>query len=816
MVRNFAFLLGLAIVVVLPVSGQSIKISGSLYDAKNKAALPYSNIVLLNARDSAVAGSMTDENGLFTLSCDKMSELTLEASSLGYRNKRWPVDMSGGRKVDMGKLYLSPDTTVLSEVNVAAQNKVVQKFDRKVYSVDEEQKAASRDIYDLLRALPGVVVDQEDNIRYKGSTPEILVDDMPAEYVYPDIAMIPVDKVEKIELIDASMRSGGDGKGGIINIKLKQATTDGFSGVLSGRTGTPDFENLSYSNGYINLNYKKGDFLIFNNFWLYGNNNMEEALSEGERRAGDVLYDTESETFNHNAYLYMYNSFGTQWEITDKTKLLMAAGMNRYTWDSESESENLLYLDDNIHQHYLKTSNNNNERLSTNAYAFLRHSFDTTLREFTAYLHYSMPDLRSKSASKNAYDYQVLEGSPVDDSSTYRTVSTDKDAGFMTGMYYNHPVSEKSRWNMRYRGRYSPVFSNESKHYMDGEPVKSQYENQEGYTVNQSLSFRFGTKLNKWKLDAGLEQEHKAYHHNYDHYTESLEDTTIRVRKQYYNLLPSATIQFAIDSLQDIKLSYSRSVRVPWAGYLSDFVVKRSPTSWSTGNPDLEPSAYNNVYLGYNYNQALWNMSAELFYSQTNNEVSYMSYPVNEILSIRMPDNIAFQSRLGADLSAYVSFNGKYSLSFSSSIYHSYIDAASLSESLEAQGVPVEEIVKRNYGFSAKLNGSMKIAKSTSGKLYLNYESRDIRFDGYDFPSFSAMASFSQHFFERKLMISLSARNLLTNLTPQGNYNNYAGVESTREVLYSTRYTPVFSLSIKYRFRHGDRNTGRVGQGMDS
>ncbi|MFW5767872.1 MAG: outer membrane beta-barrel protein, partial [Bacteroidota bacterium] len=117
---------------------------------------------------------------------------------------------------------------------------------------------------------------------------------------------------------------------------------------------------------------------------------------------------------------------------------------------------------------------------------------------------------------------------------------------------------------------------------------------------------------------------------------------------------------------------------------------------------------------------------------------------------------------------------------------------------------------------SAKLNGSMKIAKSTSGKLYLNYESRDIRFDGYDFPSFSAMASFSQHFFERKLMISLSARNLLTNLTPQGNYNNYAGVESTREVLYSTRYTPVFSLSIKYRFRHGDRNTGRVGQGMDS
>ncbi|MFO7789625.1 MAG: TonB-dependent receptor [Bacteroidales bacterium] len=814
--RVIFLVLGLCGSIILPGYAQNVKISGSVHDAESKVALPYSSIVLKTPADSAVAGSMTDEKGKFNLSVKKQEDLMLEASSIGYRKMKMPLDLSEGKKIDLEKLYLEPDTTVLNEVNVAAQNEVIQKFDRKIFGINDNKKAAAKDIYDLLRTLPGVVVDEQNNIRYKGSTPGIRVDDMPAQYLYPDIAMIPVDNVEKIELIDASMRSGGDGKGGIINIKLKKATSDGLSGVISGKTGTCELNEINHANGYVNMNYKIGDFLIFNNFWMYGRNNRTENRSEGNKLVGDIIYDTNGESFNRNAYMYMMNYIGTRWKISDKTKLMMAFGLNRSNWDYTSESESRMHLEDNLYQHYRINSESGNKRFGSRMYAYLQHNYDTTQRELTAYINYAPPSFQNQNTSGSEYEYLILGGDDVNMTSNTSTETTNRGNRMAAGMYYNHPITEKTRWNARYRGHYDRDYIDETKYFVDGQPVRSQYGNKTGYSTSQSLSLRFGTTLDKWKLDGGLEQEHKIYHHDYEHYTESLEDTTIKIRKNYYNLLPSATIQFTLDSLQDIKLSYSRSVRVPWSGYLSDFVVKRSPTSWRTGNPDLEPSAYNNVYLGYNFNKPMWNMSAELFYSQTDNEVSYMSYPVDEMLSISMPDNIAFQSKLGIDLSGYVSFDGKYSFSLSSSLYHSYIDATSLSESLEAQGVPVEEIVKRNYGFNAKLNSNIKIAENTSGMVYLNYHSRDISFKGYDYPSFSAMASISQHFFERQLMVSLSVRNLLTNLSKQGGYTDYAGVENTREIIFSTRHTPMYFLSVRYRFRKGDRNTSRIGQGLDS
>jgi hypothetical protein len=46
----------------------------------------------------------------------------------------------------------------------------------------------------------------------------------------------------------------------------------------------------------------------------------------------------------------------------------------------------------------------------------------------------------------------------------------------------------------------------------------------------------------------------------------------------------------------------------------------------------------------------------------------------------------------------------------------------------------------------------------------------------------------------------------------RGSYKNYLGVEETTETIYSSWYGRSFSLSIKYRFRYGDRNTSRIGQ----
>ena len=144
---------------------------------------------------------------------------------------RIEIIYSGNPKINLGRVLLHANASEMKEATVIGKTSYMeQKFDRKVFNIDEAKTTSAKDIFDLLRTLPGVTVDEDDNVMYKGAPATIYVDDQPAEYVYPKIRMIPVASVLKIELIDASLRSGA-GKGGIINIKMKNLATDGFSGV---------------------------------------------------------------------------------------------------------------------------------------------------------------------------------------------------------------------------------------------------------------------------------------------------------------------------------------------------------------------------------------------------------------------------------------------------------------------------------------------------------------------------------------------------------------------------------------------------------
>ena len=157
------------------------------------------------------------------------------------------------------------------------------------------------------------------------------------------------------------------------------------------------------------------------------------------------------------------------------------------------------------------------------------------------------------------------------------------------------------------------------------------------------------------------------------------EDTLLNVNKGFLNFLPSATIVFSPDSLQEIKFTYSKSVAAPWYTQLCDFIDKTNPFNWAVGNSKLEPTVYNNLYLGYSYNKETWNINTDVFYSITNNDISYLTVPVSDVITITIPENIAHNSSVGIELSSWVSINKKYDFNFSSSINQTYISSIDLS-----------------------------------------------------------------------------------------------------------------------------------------
>ena len=68
---------------------KAINVSGTIKDKTSKTALPYVNVILKTAKDTAfVTGTVSNEEGRFTLSNIKPNDYFLEVSYIGYTTKR--------------------------------------------------------------------------------------------------------------------------------------------------------------------------------------------------------------------------------------------------------------------------------------------------------------------------------------------------------------------------------------------------------------------------------------------------------------------------------------------------------------------------------------------------------------------------------------------------------------------------------------------------------------------------------------------------------------------------------------------------------
>jgi len=264
---KYLFILIEFIFITFSVSAQTIDIKGFIVDNISKTKLPYATLILKNQKDSIIRNSVSNENGEFVIKnivyCDSMY---LTTYYMGYKEQTIYFTSNKKSDINIGEVLLLRSNTNLNEFVLEQNvNYVENKFDRKVYTMNDGKIAAAKTVLDLLRILPGVTVDNEGLVRFKGAEATIIVDGQPLNFQFQNIELIPVDMVDKIELIDAAMYSGGNGLGGIINIKFKRVNTENFSGMLSTEINTISFENLDKSKAFLNVNYKKKDLTFFLN-----------------------------------------------------------------------------------------------------------------------------------------------------------------------------------------------------------------------------------------------------------------------------------------------------------------------------------------------------------------------------------------------------------------------------------------------------------------------------------------------------------------------------------------------------------------------
>ena len=124
MKRSFFMLLLISIAAFS--FAQDRKISGTLIDKDTKEPLPQVTLQLLKTDSSFVGGTVSADDGRFSLAAPKNGKYLLKISSIGYVTSVKNLEVVDNKNLAMGTVTMSADAVMLkgTEVTALAQKRI--------------------------------------------------------------------------------------------------------------------------------------------------------------------------------------------------------------------------------------------------------------------------------------------------------------------------------------------------------------------------------------------------------------------------------------------------------------------------------------------------------------------------------------------------------------------------------------------------------------------------------------------------------------------------------------------------------------------
>ena len=270
---------------VLFAQKNGLTASGIVHAKMDNSPLAYVNVTLKTEKDSAfVSGTITNEEGRFTITNIKQGKYTIEFSFIGYAIKHQSLFVGSLNDfLDLATIELEEDSQTLSEVVVTAkQDEIANQLDKKTFSVADNISQSGGSVLQSMQNLPGVTV-QDGKVQLRGSDKvAILIDGKQTALTgfgnQSGLDNIPASAIEKIEIINnPSAKYDANGNAGIINIIYKKNTQKGFNGKAGMAFGVgalwikkenyptirPQYQATPKVNPSLSLNYRKNKINAF-------------------------------------------------------------------------------------------------------------------------------------------------------------------------------------------------------------------------------------------------------------------------------------------------------------------------------------------------------------------------------------------------------------------------------------------------------------------------------------------------------------------------------------------------------------------------
>ena len=154
------------------------------------------------------------------------------------------------------------DSTLMQEVSINGQRqRISYRLDRQKVDASQVLTAGGGTAFDVLQAVPGVVVDADGSLSYRGSQEFLVyVDGKPSPLSGTEaLQMIGAASIKDIEILTTpSAKYKTDGDVGIINIVTKRSETDGWDIAVNGTASTWGTLSLDTK-----INYRTGHHNIY-------------------------------------------------------------------------------------------------------------------------------------------------------------------------------------------------------------------------------------------------------------------------------------------------------------------------------------------------------------------------------------------------------------------------------------------------------------------------------------------------------------------------------------------------------------------------
>ena len=797
--KQFRAIFVMMMLMISAVMTAQTTVKGVLTDENLGEAEPFATVRVFKhgKTDKPVAMFLTKEDGSFNQQVKGKGRYDIVFSSVGKEDLKQTITLNNQGTLDLGTLLIKENATMLKGVEIVAQKPLVKMdVDKMSYNVAEDEDAKSNTVLDMLRKVPMVTVDGQDNITVNGSSSfKVYVDGMPNVMFNSNPSMVfksmPATAVKSIEVVtNPGAKYDAEGAGGVLNIIMNKQnpqaaqSMNGYNGTVRASGGNKSISGGAFISG------QQGKL-------SYSANVMTTYSKPGTT-------DTEMEITQNNPN-------GTSQLMTSSNKVTIPFTMGNLTLGYQIDSVSALNVTASINSLNIKSNGNSTTTMGGGSYGKgFSYGSSTDMRNsrtsFSGSIDYQR-FFNKEHTQSLALTYQLnYSPSTVKSDNIFNTTSSiidltnrysenkEKTTDHTFQIDYTMPIATGQTLSFGTKLQLRNATS-DAKYYKKGvyDPTSSM-----DYEYKNSILAGYGEYAGNFgKIGAKAGLRYEQTWQNVEYHLGNGDD----FKKNYGSLVPSASLQYTIGQGSNLGLTYNMRISRPGITYLNPYVDKTNPTTRTYGNTDLDVEKNHNLALVYNMFTPKLMLNLNLHHNFTDNAIEqYSFYDAQNLLNTTY-GNIVRRHQTG--LNGYVNWLAAKNtrLFLNGALNYTDLRSNTLSQS--------------NSGWSANAMIGLQQALPADFKLsvYAMTSTKNYTLQGWSGGFNLITANISKSLLKDKLNLSLMG---MMGLNKGGNINIESHSQGKDFTSHTLTKVPLygFTFTVSYTFgnskRQAQQHTSRI------